>query len=105
MARRSGRRVRARVSPDHLGRLAEGAQEGAAHPIALREAGLPGADFDRVAAVLHHQASGLDAQALDRLGRRLAGLCAEDAAELARTQARRLGELPHRKWLIEAARR
>jgi len=33
----------------------------------------------------HHQPGGLDAQVLDRLGRRLAGLGAERTAELART--------------------
>jgi len=38
-----------------------------------------------MAALLHHQAGGFDAQVLDRLGRRLAGLGAEGTAELART--------------------
>jgi hypothetical protein len=30
---------------------------------------LLGDDFDRMATLLHHQAGGLDAQVLDRLGR------------------------------------
>jgi hypothetical protein len=37
-----------------------------------------------MAALLHHQAGGLDAQVLDRLGWRLAGLGAERTAELTR---------------------
>ena len=72
-------------SSDLLRRLAEGAQEGAAHAIAIGEAGLPGDDVDRMAALLHHQPGGLDAQVLDRLGRRSAGLGTEYTAELART--------------------
>jgi hypothetical protein len=43
----------------------------------------------------------LDAQVLDRLGRRLAGLGAESTAELARTEMRRFGELCSRQRLIE----
>jgi hypothetical protein len=62
------------VAPDRLRRLAEGAQERAAHALAVGEAGLAGHDVDRVAALLHHQPRGLDPQILDRLGRRLAGL-------------------------------
>jgi hypothetical protein len=54
---------------------------------------LPGDDVDRMAALLHHQASGLDAQVLDRLGRRLAGLGAERAAGLTRAQMRRVRKL------------
>ena len=50
-------------------------------------------DIDRMAALLHHQAGGLDPQVLDRLGRRLAGLGMEGAAELARAQMRRIGKL------------
>ena len=66
---RSRRQFRTRVSSDHLWRLSKGAQEGAAHAVAIGETRLPGDDVDRMAALLHHQASGLDAQVLDRLGR------------------------------------
>jgi hypothetical protein len=70
-------------------RLAKGAQKGAAHAVAIGEAGLPGDDIDRMPALLHHhQPDGFDMQIFDRLGRRLARLCAERAAELARTERR-----------------
>src|SRR5258707_11384874 len=81
---RSRRQLRTRVSSDHLWRLSKGAQEGAAHAVAIGETRLPGDDVDRMAALLHHQAGGLDAKVLDRLGRRLAGLGAERTAELTR---------------------
>src|SRR5271169_5079231 len=80
----SRRYLRARVSPDHLRRLAEGAQEGAAHAVAIGKTRLPSDDVDRMAALLHHKAGGLEALVLDRLGRRLAGLGVECTAELAR---------------------
>src|SRR5262245_50797185 len=54
-------------------------------------------------APLQHQPGGLDAQVLDRLSRRLAGLGAERTAELARTEMRRFGELPNRQRLVEIA--
>ena len=81
---RSRRQLRTRVSSDHLRRLSKGAQEGAAHAVAIDETRLPGDDVDRVAALLHHQAGGLDAKVLDRLGGRLAGLGAKRTAELTR---------------------
>src|SRR5258707_14300397 len=102
-ALRSGRCLRTRVSPDYLRWLPEGAQEGAAHAVAIGKTGLPGDDVDRMAALLHHQPGGLDAQVLDRLGRRLAGLCAERTAELARTQVRGSGELSDRQRSREIA--
>jgi hypothetical protein len=37
-----------RVSPDHLRLLSEGAQEGAAHAVAIGKARLPGDDIDRI---------------------------------------------------------
>src|SRR5215469_16366751 len=83
-SRRSGRGFRTRVSPDYLWRLSESAQEGAAHPVAIGKTRLLSDDFDRVAALLHHQAGGLDAQVLDRFCRRLTSLGAERTAELAR---------------------
>src|ERR1700748_1176321 len=78
--RSSGRYVRTRVSPDHLRRLSESAPEGAAHAVTVGKTGLPGDDLDRMAALLHHQPGGLEAQILDRLGRRLAGLGVERTA-------------------------
>ena len=92
-ARNSGRWLRTRVSPDHLRRLSGDAQEGAAHTVAIGETRLPSDDVDRMAGLLHHQPGGLDPQVLDRLGRRLACLGAEGAAELARTEMSRFGEL------------
>src|SRR5271156_6806245 len=81
-AHSSSRYLCTRVSPDHLRRLSEGAQEGAAHAVALGKTGLPSDDVDRMAALLHHQPRGRDAKVLDRLGRRLAGLGPECSAEL-----------------------
>ena len=80
----SRRYLRTRVSPDYLRWLSEGAQEGAAHAVAIGKTCLSGDNVDRMATLLHHQASGLDAQVLDRLGRRLSGLGLERTAELAR---------------------
>ena len=80
----SRRHVHTGVSPNHLRWLSKGAQEGAAHAVAIGKTRLPGDDVDRMAALLHHQAGGLDAKVLDRLGRRLAGLGAERTAELTR---------------------
>src|SRR5258707_4533725 len=82
---RSRRQLRTRVSSDHLWRLSKGAQEGAAHAVAIGKTRLPGDDVDRMAALHHHQAGGLDTKVLDRLGWRLAGLGAERTAELTRT--------------------
>src|SRR5919106_3480443 len=84
IAPNSGDCSRTHVAPDHLRWLSEGAQEGAAHAVAIGETRLPGDDVDRMAALLHQQPGGLDAQFLDRLGRRLASLGAEGTAELAR---------------------
>jgi hypothetical protein len=47
--------LRTRVSPDHLWRLSEGAQEHATHVVAISKTRLPGDDIDRMAALLHHQ--------------------------------------------------
>jgi hypothetical protein len=47
-SQRSRRHFYARVSPDHLRRLSEGAQEGAAHAVAIDKARLPGDDIDRI---------------------------------------------------------
>jgi len=48
-----------------LRRLSESAQEVAAHAVAIGKTRLSGDDFDRMAALLHHQPSGLDAQVLE----------------------------------------
>src|SRR5436190_12003779 len=96
-------RFRTRVSSNRLRRLAEDAQEGTAHAVALGETRLPSDDVDRMAALLHHQAGGLDAQILDSLGRRLTGLGAEGTAELPRAEMRRVGELHNRQRLVEIA--
>src|ERR1700687_4269800 len=55
ITRSSGRCFRTRVSPDRLRRLSEGAQEGAAHAVAIGKTRLPSDDVDRMAALLHHQ--------------------------------------------------
>src|SRR5258707_8258072 len=101
----SRRQLRARVSPDHLRRLSEGAQEGAAHAVAIGKTRLPGDDVDRMAALLHHHASSFDAQVLDRLGRRLAGLGAERTAELTRAQMRCVSKLLNRQRRSEISLR
>jgi hypothetical protein len=64
----SGHRLRTPVSPHRLRRLSEGAQEGAAHSVAIGETRLPSDDFDWMATLLHHQPGGLESQVLDRLG-------------------------------------
>jgi hypothetical protein len=80
--RRSSYCFGTRISQDYLRVPSEGAQESAAHAVAIGKTGLPGDYLDRMAALLHHQPGGLDAQVLDRFGRRLAGLGAECTAVL-----------------------
>src|SRR5438105_12322274 len=58
-----------------------------------------------MAALLLHHSCGFEAQVLDRLGWRLAGLGAERTAELARTEMRRCSELANRQRRIEIALR
>src|SRR5258705_6168823 len=70
---RSRRQLRTRVSSDHLWRLSKGAQEGAAHAVAISKTRLLGDDVHRMAALLPHQAGGLDAKVLEPLCLRLAG--------------------------------
>src|SRR6201993_122215 len=82
-----------RRAADGLRRKPEIAQERSTHPLAVAEADLVGDGLHRVAPLLQHQAGGLDPQALHRLGRRLAGLLAEGAAELARAEPGRGGEV------------
>jgi hypothetical protein len=88
-----------------LRRLPEGAQEGAPHAITIGKARLPSYDVDRMAALLRHQPGGLESQVLDRLGRRLPGLGAKRAAELAWTEMRHFGDLSNCQRSIEIALR
>jgi hypothetical protein len=98
-----GRRLFARGALDRLGRLAERAQEGAAHALRIGEARFARDDVDRVVAAFDHGAGRLDAQHLDGARRRLARLDAERAAELARAQVGSLGQLIHRQRLAQVA--
>ncbi len=90
-------RLLARRALDRLRRLAEGAQERAPHALGVGEARLAGDHVDRVVAGLDHGARRLDPQHLDRARRRLPGLEAEAAAELARAEVGRLGQLVDRQ--------
>jgi hypothetical protein len=67
-ARTSGRHL-TRVSPDHLLRLSEGAQEGAAHAVAICNTRLPSDDVDRMATpslvARCIRACGIDAEVYD----------------------------------------
>ena len=58
-----------------------------------------------MATLLHHQARGFETQVLDRLGRRLAGLGVERAAELARTEMGGFGKFADRQFRGEIALR
>jgi hypothetical protein len=65
--RRATRSPRPRRAPQRLRRLAEGADEGAAHPFRIAEAGGFGDAFDRLARRLHALPRHLDPQPLYRL--------------------------------------
>ena len=54
VAGNSGRGFGAHNSPDRLRRLSEGAEEGAAHAVAIGETRLPSDDVDGMSALLHH---------------------------------------------------
>ena len=82
-----------RHASNGLRRLAQHPQEGPAHALLVAEAGLGGDDANRVAALLDHQARGVEPEAFDRLGGRGAGLGAEGAAELARAEPGDMGEV------------
>ena len=101
--RRSVRRrlPRPRRAAQRLRRLAEGADEGAAHPLRIAEAGGFGDPLDRLAGGLHALPRHLDAQPLHRLRRRGAGLGDEGAGEMPRTHAGLLGEILDRQRRIE----
>lgn len=89
------------IAADHLGRLPEGAQERAPHPIAVGESCLIGNDVDRMPTALHHYPRGLDTQVFDRLGRRLASFSVEHAAELPGAQMRSDRQLLDRQRLVQ----
>lgn len=78
------RRIFARLAPDHLRGLPVGAEKGAAHSVAIAKSGLLRDDVKGVAGVFQQRPRPLQAEVLDRLRRRLAGLGLERAAELAR---------------------
>src|SRR5580692_6655912 len=94
-------RLQPRVAAQHLRRLAEGSQEGAAHVVAVAEAGLASDDFDGMTALLHQVSRRLDPQIFDRLGRRLTCLRVERPAELAWAEVSCVGELRHRQGLVQ----
>lgn len=81
-------RVATRIAPDDLRRLPERSEERATHPVAVCEAGLVGDGVNRMPAAFHQNPRSLDPEIFDCLGRRLAGLGMEDAAELARAEVR-----------------
>jgi len=61
---------RTRVSSDHLWRLSKGAQEGAAHAVAIGQSPSAGDDVDRMALCSIIRRA-VWTEVLDRLGRRL----------------------------------
>ena len=94
-------RLKPRNASEHLRGLPEGAQEGAAHVIAVAEPGLARHLVDRMTAPLHEAARPFDPQVLDGLGGRLPRLGMEGAAELARAEMRRLGEIGDGERLVQ----
>src|SRR5713101_9938933 len=88
--------TRPRCAAQRLRRLAEGADESAAHPLRIAKAGQLRNPFDRFAGGLHALARHLDPQALDRLRWRRAGLRDEGAREMPRTHAGLLGQILNR---------
>jgi hypothetical protein len=81
------------VATDGLRRLPEGAQESAAHALAIGKPGVTRDDVNRMPTFFHHQTRCFDPQVLNCFGRGLTGLRAEDATELPRAQMCRLGKL------------
>src|SRR5579859_4231157 len=92
-----------RIAPDSLWRLAKGPEESAAHPLPIGKARLARDDIHRMPALLHHHPRRLDAEMLDSLRRRLPGLAAERAAELARAEIGHVGQLFYRKGSLQMA--
>src|SRR5258707_15473303 len=86
-----GRRSHPQVpgaAPDHPRRLAQGAQKGVPHALAIGEPRLSGNDVHRMPTLLHQEPARLDSELLDGLGWRASRLGAESAAELARAKMR-----------------
>src|SRR5689334_23903286 len=79
--------ARPRRPPQRLRRLAEGADEGAPHPLRIAKTGDLSNALDRLAGGLHTRLRHLDAQPLHRLRRRGAGLRNEGAGKMPRAHA------------------
>jgi hypothetical protein len=88
-----------------LGRLAEGAQEGAAHPFGVAKAGMHGDLLDWFGTALHPFACGLQAQAFDCLGWCRAGFGGEGSGEMARAHRRVVRQPLDRKPLTQSLAR
>src|SRR2546425_11088529 len=76
-------RISARLAPDHLRRLAVGAEKGTSHLVAIPESGQLRDNVKGVVSVFHQRARPLYAEVRDSLRRCLAGFSLEGAAELA----------------------
>jgi hypothetical protein len=76
-------RISARLAPDHLRRLAVGAEKGTSHSVAIPESGLLRDNVNDVVGVFQQRARPLQAEVLDRPRWCLAGFGLEGAAELA----------------------
>jgi hypothetical protein len=92
---------RPRRAAQRLRRLAEGADEGAAHPLRIAKAGGLRDVLDRLAGGLHAQPRHFDPQPLHRLRRRGAGLRDEGARKVPRTHAGLLGHVLDRQRRVE----
>src|SRR6266478_9065329 len=88
-------RISTRLAPDHLRRLAIGAEKGTSHLVAIPESGQLRDNVKGVVGVFHQRARPLQAEVLDSLRRCLAGFGLEGAAELARREMRDLGKIVH----------
>src|SRR5438270_5800773 len=84
-----------------LRRLAEGTDEGAAHPLGIAKAGRLRDVLDRLASGLHARARHFDPQPLDRLRGRGAGFRDEGASEMTRAHGGPLGEIVNRQRRVE----
>src|SRR6516164_6790538 len=102
----SWRRARAGVAEfgsaaKRLGRLAEGAQEGATHPFGVAKAGMNSDRLDWLGTALDPFACGLQAQAFDRLGGGRAGFGHEGSGEMALAHRRVVRQPLDRKPLTQ----
>src|SRR4051812_351951 len=92
-------------APQRLRRLTEGADESAPHALGVAEAGCLRDELDRLARGLHALARDLDAQALDGLRGRRAGLGGKGAGKMPRTHASAVGEIFDRQAGVEVLAR